>query len=64
MEQAVRLITIDELSNLLRVKKSTIYAWVNQRKIPYKKIGRLVRFQHSEILKWVQERGIPAIELC
>lgn len=36
----------------LRVSKSTIYAWVHQKKIPYRKHGRKLIFCRDELKKW------------
>ena len=38
------LIDIEHVSEHLGVKVNTVYSWVNQRKIPYVKVGRLIKF--------------------
>jgi excisionase family DNA binding protein len=45
---------IDELSQYLGIKTSTLYAMVGERKIPHYKVGRLVRFKRSEIELWME----------
>ena len=59
-ERRVRreLITIDELSALWRVPKATLYNWVNQRRIPYVKLGRSLRFDLVEIEQYRRESTI------
>jgi len=57
---------IRELSEYLNVKRSTLYAWVEQRKIPFLKIHGLIRFQSEEIDRWLesfrkQRVGLPPI---
>jgi len=42
------LLTVPEAAALLRLKPSTIRAWVCQRKIPFVKLGRLVRIKRSD----------------
>jgi excisionase family DNA binding protein len=44
-----KLIDIDELSSLWAIPKTTLYNWVNQRRLPYLKLGRCVRFDLAEI---------------
>lgn len=44
----VELLTIPEAAAVLRLKVSTIRAWVLHRRIPYVKIGRLVRIRRSD----------------
>jgi len=53
MEQ---LLTIEEVSRLLKVKKSTIYHWTSAGFVPHTKVGRFIRFRTSEIERWLQER--------
>ena len=48
------LLTINDLAERLRIKPSTLYAWVAQGKIPHLKIHRLIRFESAEIDRWVQ----------
>jgi len=42
------LLTVPEAAALLRLKPSTIRAWVCQKRIPYVKLGRLVRIKRSD----------------
>jgi excisionase family DNA binding protein len=48
------MLTVKQLSNLLNIKGSTLYAWVGGEKIPYIKIHGLVRFRQDEIDEWVK----------
>ena len=43
------LIDINELSRRLSIAKGTLYNWVSQGRLPFKKIGRCVRFDWDEI---------------
>ncbi len=43
------LIDVRELSQRLSVARGTLYNWVGQGKLPYRKIGRCVRFDWNEI---------------
>ena len=52
------LISLKEIAEHLNVKPSTIYAWVNQKRLPYIKIGRLVKFDLRDIDAWIQERKV------
>jgi len=53
-----KLLNIVELSQYLSVKENTIYSWVSQRKIPFKKLGRLVRFSLEEVEKWIEQKSV------
>jgi hypothetical protein len=54
------LVTVGELSDLLKVKPRQIYAWVNESKysydgIPYQKVGKkFLRFSRRAVLEWMQ----------
>jgi len=51
-----KLLTIKELSELLQVKKGTIYQWVHMGFVPYIKLGTGVRFKESQIEAWIRKR--------
>ncbi len=47
------LLTIKEVSSWLNIKRSTLYLWVAQGKIPYQRIHRLIRFEKHVIEQWL-----------
>ena len=50
-----KLMTIDDLSEYLQVKKRTLYDWVKKGRIPaIKTIGQW-RFQREQIDTWLEE---------
>ncbi len=51
-----RLIDIDELADYLRLKKQTIYNWLNQGKISGIKMGGVWRFDRKDINSWIKSR--------
>ena len=53
MNAEKRLLSIGEIARHLGVSVSTIYSWVNQRKIRYVKVGRLVKFDLADIEAWI-----------
>jgi excisionase family DNA binding protein len=54
------LLTITEAASLLRLKPSTIRAWVLRRKLPYVKVGRRVRIQRVEVDALIATSVVPA----
>lgn len=61
------LLTIKDLSKTLQIKRSTLYAWVKQGRIPSLKINGVVRFIPQEIGKWLERcrliQGPPPLAL-
>jgi len=53
---ADKLITVEEVAKYLRVKRSTVYEWAKEGKIPAVKVGRLWRFDREETEAWVKSR--------
>jgi len=47
-------LTIQEVSEYLGIKKSTLYSKVEKGEIPHYKIGHLVRFRQEEIDAWME----------
>ncbi|MCH7946475.1 MAG: helix-turn-helix domain-containing protein [candidate division Zixibacteria bacterium] len=52
-----KLLTLQEVSELLEVKPSTIYQWTHQGFIPHVKLGRLLRFKEADIVNWIEKRS-------
>jgi excisionase family DNA binding protein len=57
---AVGFLNVKEAGELLRVSPATIYGWVHQRKIPYRKHGSRLAFVASELTTWSEtQRALP-----
>ena len=50
----VDVLNIKELSDYLRIPKSTLYKLVREGKIPSQKIGRHWRFRKEAIDRWLE----------
>lgn len=47
-------LTVKEASSHYRIKRSTLYLWVESGSIPHYKVGRLIRFKSEEIDEWME----------
>ena len=56
-----KLLNVDELSNILNIKKSCLYHLAAKRKIPSVKIGKHVRFYKRDIEGWLERKYRQAI---
>lgn len=56
------LLTIAEASAILRLRPSTLRAWVLRRKLPYCKVGRLVRIRRTDVEHLIAASVVPARE--
>ena len=54
-----KLLTVEEIADVLNVKQSTIYNWTHLGFIPHIKIGKLLRFNEDDVLKWLNKKSIP-----
>ncbi len=54
-----KLLTADEVADLMRVTRARIYAETRRNAIPHLRLGRYVRYRRSAIEAWMQavERG-------
>ncbi|HHT9112193.1 MAG: helix-turn-helix domain-containing protein [Planctomycetes bacterium] len=55
------LLNMDEASQFLGIKKSTLYSLCMKRQISCVKIGRLNRFQVSSLNKWIESHIQEAV---
>ena len=53
-----KLMTTDEVADLLSVKPSTIRKWVHLQEIPVVRLGRAVRFRLDKIEEWVKAKSL------
>ena len=53
-----RLVDIQVLAGYLDVAPDTIYTMVNQRRIPYVKVGRLLKFDPRAIDAWIAKNSV------
>ncbi len=52
----MKLLDVQQLSEMLNVKPKTIYDWTHKEKIPYYKLGGSLRFNLEEIQKWIKSK--------
>ena len=59
--QPRHMLTADEASTLLRVRRPQVYALARDGIIPSVRIGRAVRFSRNRLLQWIEAggQGIP-----
>ena len=53
-----RLLTVQEICELLQVKRTYVYWLTHQRKIPYIKIQGILRFRQSAIDRWLSAQEV------
>jgi excisionase family DNA binding protein len=54
-EVVMELLTVDEVVDLLRISRDTVYRLVAAGKLPARKVGRQWRFPRAELEKHVGE---------
>lgn len=56
-----KLLSVDELAEILGVTKATIYSWTSQNKIPHIKLSkRLLKFREKDIMDWIAAKSVNA----
>lgn len=53
---------IQEASNFLKLKVSTIYQFVDKNKIPFHKPTKKLLFKKSELVEWVEKNRVLTID--
>jgi excisionase family DNA binding protein len=61
MESAHEILTIMEVSDLLRVHPFTLYKLVKAGRIPSFRVGNDWRFRKNEIERWVAEKSLDNV---
>ena len=55
-DDAQEVMTADEVAELLRVNRKTIYAAFKHGELPGRRIGGTIRFSRSRLLEWLAHR--------
>jgi len=57
-----RLMTAQEVADLLRVPRSTVYELARRRRLPFLKVGRRTLFARQALLDWIATQTIDPHE--
>ncbi len=52
-----RKLTVAELAQEWKLHAQTIYCWIRQEKIPFRRFGGAIRFDMDEVNEWSRKRG-------
>jgi len=55
---------IKDLADYLGIKPRTVYALVEEKRIPHYRIGRLIRFKREEIDLWMEGNRQETLDLA
>jgi len=61
MENEEKLLTAEEVSEILRLSTWQVYELARQGAIPHVRIGRLVRFRADILDEWTRSGGTPFV---
>ena len=56
------ILTVKEVSELLKIHESTVYKMIREGRIPAFKIGSDWRFSTDLIMRWMAEHSLPSRE--
>ena len=51
------IMTIDEMSDYLRISRSTLYKLAQEGRVPCQKVGRHWRFRKEAVNRWLEQGG-------
>jgi len=52
-------LTIEDVSEMLKVARSTVYKFKDMG-MPFIKIGKVIRFKDNEVMEWVESHSTSA----
>ena len=59
----MKLLTVKDLSEIIKVKESTLYSWASKGSIPSHKLNGLLRFDLEEIENWVKKSKVVPVSI-
>lgn len=55
------LLSVDQLSTMLNISKTSVYRLVSSRSIPFYKIGHNLRFKKDDVINYLENNYIESI---
>lgn len=56
MPADVKFLTVEQVAEMLQVKRTTIYN-LKKKGLPFIKIGKNIRFDQDDVVKWVRGKA-------
>jgi excisionase family DNA binding protein len=60
-DPSIELLTRDDLANMLKISRASVYRLVERRQIPFFKVGGSIRFAKNDVLTFLRKGRIDAI---
>jgi excisionase family DNA binding protein len=54
-----RLLTAEQVCDMLQITKRYLYRLTSEQRIPHYKMGQSLRFREREVDDWVKSRHVP-----
>lgn len=58
MNKDIKLMTVEEVAELLRISKQSVYRLTDQRKIAFYKIGSRLRFAEKDVMHYIDSARV------
>ncbi len=59
MTKEYSYMTIEDVADMLKVARSTVYKFKNMG-MPFIKIGKTIRFKDADVVQWVESHSVAA----
>ena len=56
------LLSVEEMTRILKVSKPTIQRWCRDQKIPAAKIGKAYRIRKDDLERWYEEKLVEGVK--
>lgn len=56
------LLSVEEMTRILKVSKTTIQRWCRDQKIPAAKIGKAYRIRKDDLERWYEEKLVEGVK--
>ena len=56
------LLSVDDMTRILKVSKGTVQRWCHARELPAVKIGKAYRIRKEDLDRWYEEKFLQTVE--
>lgn len=57
-----KMLKIDDVVKKLGVSKPTLRLWIQNKSIPFVRVGKLIRFESTDLNRWIESRKVVVVQ--
>jgi excisionase family DNA binding protein len=57
-----KMLKIDDVVKKMGLIKPTLRLWIQNKSIPFVRVGKLIRFESTDLNRWIESRKVVVVQ--